>query len=157
MNKYILALFFLFILSCSYSQFYEVFSDMELLNNPTWNGNVDSFTVNNALQLQLNATVAGTAYLSSMAKTVHGKTEWRFWIKLAFAGSNNNYAKFYIASNTENLIDTALEGYYLRFGENGNADAIRFYKQSGNQHQLLMSGKDSAIANSFLYCKNNLF
>lgn len=149
MNKYILALFFLFILSCSYSQFYEDFSDKELLNNPTWNGNVDSFTVNNALQLQLNATVAGTAYLSSMAKTVHGKTEWRFWIKLAFAGSNNNYAKFYIASNTENLIDTALEGYYLRFGENGNADAIRFYKQSGNQHQLLMSGKDSAIANSF--------
>ncbi len=149
MNKWKLILFFLLLTINSFSQVYDDFSDGELLNNPQWYGNIDSFTVNSALQLQLNTSSAGNAYLSTLAKMIDEKTEWSFYIRLAFSGSNNNYAKVYIASDKENLKDTALQAYYLLFGENGNADAIRFYKQNGNHHQLLMSGKDSAIANSF--------
>lgn len=149
MNKPIIIFLYLLYTIHTSAQVHEDFSDNNLNNNPTWMGQVDSFIVNASSQLQLNATVAGTSYLSTSAQLMNGKTEWRVRVKHAFSGSNNNYTKFYVVSNNANLTDTTLQGYYLRFGENGNADALRFYKQNGNQHELLFSGKDSAIANSF--------
>ena len=148
MNKpIIIFLYVLYVLQTS-AQVHEDFSDNDLSSNPTWVGQPDSFIVNANFQLQLNATSAGISYLSTSSQLMNGKTEWRAEIKHTFSGSNNNYTKFYVVSNKANLTDSSLQGYYLRFGENGNADAVRFYKQNGNQHELLFSGKDSAIANS---------
>lgn len=149
MNKPIIFLLCLLYATYTTAQVHEDFSDNDLSNNPTWMGQVDSFIVNTSSQLQLNATTAGIIHLSTSAQLMNGKTEWRARVKHAFSGSNNNYTKFYVVSNNAKLTDTTLQGYYLRFGENGNADAIRFFKQKGNQHELLFSGRDSAIANSF--------
>ena len=149
MKRYFIFCLFFCLFFHSQAQVNEDFSDTNLFSYATWYGQTDSFTINKSLQLQLNALGAGTSYISTLSKLATDKNEWRFWIRLNFSGSDNNYAKFYIAANTQNLTDTSLQGYYLRFGESGNADAIRFYKQNGKQHQLLCSGKDSAIANSF--------
>ena len=138
----------------SYTQVYDDFSDNNFTHSPVWSGDVDGFMVNAMQQLQLYAEGSGQAYLSTPTQWINGDMEWRFWIKLSFAPSANNYAVFYIMSNKKNLLDTSVHGYYLKFGESGNADAIQFYKRTGDIHELLCRTKDSSIANAFsLYVK----
>jgi hypothetical protein len=133
-------------------QIFDDFSDGDLTNNPVWLGDVDSFMVNPAFQLQLNALTAGNVYLSTLFGLFDDDMEWRFGIRENFAPSDNNLAKFYLMADRQNLLDTGLCGYYLRFGENGSNDAVRLFRQQGNTHILLCSATDGAIANSFNIC-----
>ncbi|MDR1792044.1 MAG: lamin tail domain-containing protein [Bacteroidales bacterium] len=135
--------------SCLYGQISDDFSDGELLNNPTWLGNTDSFTVNSSFQLQLNASGAGSSYISTQLPDLQGDIEWKFDIRQSFAPSANNLSRFYLLSNTSQLNDTALKGYYLNFGEAGSADAVRLYKQNGNKSEQLCSSAAALIAASF--------
>ena len=148
MQKNFIFIILLFIFSFSKAQVWEDFSDGNLTN---WVGNVDSFIVNSSSQLQLNASAAGQAYLSTplYLPNLNEDREWKFWIRENFAPSDNNRARFYLMADRSNLLDTALRGYYLRFGENLSADAVRLYRQQGRTHTLLCSGKDSAIASNF--------
>ena len=144
-------LFIVFMLSFSFSnaQVWEDFNDTNLTN---WVGDVDSFTVNSSSQLQLNAAAAGQVYLSTalhLPNLNSEEREWKFWIRENFAPSNNNYARFYLTADRSNLLDTALNGYYLNFGENLANDAVRLYCQQGGVHTLLCSATDGAIASSF--------
>jgi hypothetical protein len=125
------------------------FSDGDFTNNPTWTGNTNLFIVNNNRQLQLNASEAGLSYLSTASPTATtGEMEWQFYIRLAFAPSNNNLARVYLMSNNPDL-SGALNGYYLRFGENGSLDAIELYRQTGTTATLVARGTNEFIASSF--------
>ncbi|MDR1180610.1 MAG: lamin tail domain-containing protein, partial [Bacteroidales bacterium] len=151
MKRTILFIIYFSIFFLSKAQVWDDFNDGDLINNPAWSGNVDSFTVNLQSQLQLNASGAGQAYLSTTLylSNVNEDMEWSFWIRENFSPSDNNYAKVYLTSDRNNLLDTGVQGYYLRFGESSNNDAVRLYRQQGGVHTLLCSATGGAIAGSF--------
>ncbi len=152
MKQLILITACLFLILLLNAQAFDDFSDGDLTNNPTWLNNVDSFRVNSSFQLQLNASVAGKSYLCLPIQLLEDDMEWRFWIRESFAPSDNNLARFYLMSDRQNLLDTGVCGYYLRFGENLSNDAVRLFRQQGSTHTLLCSATDGAIAGSFNIC-----
>ncbi|MDR0206713.1 MAG: lamin tail domain-containing protein [Bacteroidales bacterium] len=135
----------------SFSQISEHFFDSDF---PNWVGNRELFTVTKNHELQLNATEAGTAYLSLPTPQFQDEWEWVFYIKMPFAPSNNNYTRVYLSANTTDLTSLFLKGYYLQFGENLAQDAIELFYQNSTTHTSICRGKDARIATSFsIYVK----
>ncbi len=130
-----------------HAQFTDDFSDGDFLANPPWTGTSEVFIVNAAKQLQLNAPMEGMAYLTTASSSIES-TEWRFWIKLGFSPSANNFARIYLISDQEDLSGD-LNGYYLQFGESGSIDAIELFKQQGQNTTSICRGTDGSIASSF--------
>ncbi|MGQ3013279.1 MAG: lamin tail domain-containing protein [Flavobacteriales bacterium] len=129
-----------------HAQVQESFSDGELHHNPAWSGDTARFRVNSAYTLQLQATGADTSYISTPhLLSANGTWQWDIWLRLQFAPSDNNFLRWYLLSSSPNL-KAPLNGYYIRIGENGNNDGIRFYRQNGNQHTLLASGSNGTLA-----------
>ena len=56
-----------------------------------------------------------------------------------FDPSNSNNVKIFLVSNQENLRGN-LNGYFIRVGENGSTDRIKFFKQSGTTGTELFAG-----------------
>lgn len=136
------------------AQLTENFEDGDLTVNPLWEGALADFTTNSSNQLQLNATAAGqSAIVTSLGAGIIVEREWRFWIRQNFSGSDANQSRIYLASSNAALSYTGsgsagTEGYFLKFGEGGSADVIRFYKDTGTSTTLLASGT-TLIASSF--------
>ena len=145
----ILLIILSFILFQDYSnaQFTDTFTDGDFTSNPTWTGDVALFKVNASSQLQLNATVADTAILSAVSNMLPDM-EWNFWVKLAFAPSDNNLARVYLTSDQADLKEP-LNGYYIKLGESGSNDAIELFQQSGNIHTLICRGTEGLLAAPF--------
>ena len=115
-------------ISCiSQAQVVDEFSDGNFSRNPQWLGDTMQFEVNTAGQLHLKAQGSDTSLL--LTRSEHSPTtEWRFWMKLSFNTSSNNYARIYLASDTMNVF-SAMNGYFLQAG--GGDDSIFIIKQSG--------------------------
>ena len=129
------------------AQVTDNFSDGDFTNNPTWSGTDTIFIINNSLQLQLNATVGGTAYLSLPIQE-YQSMEWHFWIREAFSPSGNNYSDVYLCADNADLTQVT-QGYFLRFGEGGSSDAITLYRKDADGEQSICRGTEAAIATSF--------
>lgn len=140
-------LFFLLSPAIVFSQLSDDFSDGDFTQNPVWNGNADLFTVNISRQLQLNASGEGQSQLVTPFAS-DGLIEWRIWVRLNFAPSDNNNAKIYLVSDNINLTEP-LNGFYLKLGEGGSADAIELYRQSGTVNSLVCRGTEGFIAAAF--------
>lgn len=142
---------FLFILLCipafAVAQLNDDFGDGDFSNNPPWVGTESKFVVNSSLQLQLNDTEASIAWLST-PYSITGDTEWRFWIRLAFSPSANNFSQVFLVADQSDL-SLAGNGYYLRFGEAGSADAIELFKLQDGNSSSICRGTEGLIANSF--------
>lgn len=146
MQKFLV--FLLIILSFNaQSQLIDNFQDGDFTNNPEWKGDGEMFKINASHQLQLNATIAGDAYLSTGIE-MKPEMEWQFWIRMSFAPSDNNFSRIYLVSNNEN-VKQSLDGYYLQFGENGANDAIELVRQHGDIHTVICRGADASIAATF--------
>ena len=130
-------------------QFADDFSDGNFTANPTWQGDAARFVINSQQELQTagpNST--DTAYLSTAGSMVAGNiTEWRFYVKMSFAPSNNNYLKVFLAADQSNL-EGPMQGYFLRMGENGSNDNIKLYKQDGSTETLLIDGSSTGLVSS---------
>ncbi|MDD4847766.1 MAG: lamin tail domain-containing protein [Bacteroidales bacterium] len=129
------------------AQMIDDFSDGDFTNNPVWSGDDSLFQVNTDLQLQLNATAAGVAMLTTENHRINN-TEWQFWIKLNFSPSSDNFARVYLAADSNNLL-LPLNGYFLQFGEIGNKDAIELFRQEGETITSICRSTDSIIAKKF--------
>ena len=153
-------LFFLFVVLTGfpspsvYAQWTDSFSDGNLHQNPTWNGDSADFIIFNE-RLQLNAEEAGSSSLYSIFNLNSPEAiEWRFDLELAFAPSQNNGLKFYLLAAdslpwiTEDGDDLS---YFLKIGESGALDAIELYKSEGSSSEpiLLCRGMDGSLAVSF--------
>lgn len=144
MNKFFSTLLFL-LLAASWSesvaQFADDFSDGNFTANPVWTGDITKFEIDGNFQLHSNGpALSDTAYLSTANSVVFSDTiQWEFYFNMNFDPSNNNNMKVYLVSNQENL-KGQLQGYYLRVGENGSADKLNFYKQSGTTGTQIFSG-----------------
>lgn len=129
------------------AQVTDDFADGDFTNNPTWMGTDSIYVINNNLQLQLNATVGGTAYLSLPIQEFQ-EMEWRFWIREAFSPSGNNYTDVYLCADNADLTQVT-QGYFLRFGEGGSSDAITLFRKDADGEQSICRGTEATIAASF--------
>ena len=143
---YTILLLFPFLIN---AQLIENFSDGDFTSNPTWVGTIGDFTVNTSYQLQTNADVASTSYLSTpnLLANITDK-EWHFTLKQSFSGSSSNYTKIYLTADNTDL-NAVQNGYYLLFGEAGSSDAIKLFKIVGGSESLLLTGTTAAVAGSF--------
>lgn len=129
------------------AQLSEDFSDGDFTVNPAWSGDHAEFSVNTSKQLQLTSSGENISSLSTSA-VLSDSTEWNFWVKLSFSPSDNNNARVYLVSDQPNL-EGLLNGYYLKLGETGSADALELYRQSGNISSLICRGSEGLLAVSF--------
>jgi hypothetical protein len=139
------------------AQVNENFSDGDFILNPTWNGSNAEFIVNATKELQLNNVVGGQSLLStaSLDASINNK-EWRISVKQTFAGSDNNHSRIYLVSNGSDLSfanaisGSSSTGYFLKLGEAGSTDAIKFFRDDGPIGIVeLASGTAGLIASSF--------
>lgn len=122
----------LFLLAGSLSagaQLRDSFTDGDFSQDPAWTGDTELFEVNVSHQLHLDATAADTAFLSTPFACM-AATEWRFWMKMSFNTSANNYARVYLASDRADL-EGPLNGYFLQAG--GSDDSLVLYRQQEAQ------------------------
>lgn len=134
--------------------FADSFDDGEITSNPVWTGNTDRFSVS-ANQLQLVDVVAGQSYLSTSFSSVSlNSRQWNLYVKQTFAGSDNNQSRVYLTSSGTTLNYTGtgsagVQGYFLKFGEGGSADAIRLYRDNGTSITEIGAGTAGLISASF--------
>ncbi|MBK8969325.1 MAG: lamin tail domain-containing protein [Saprospiraceae bacterium] len=127
------------------AQIADDFSDGNFTNNPAWQGNLTAFIVNTAGELQLNAPDAGASTLA-VGGGVPDSAVWQADIRLEFAPSASNLLRIYLLADQADLLQA--NGYYLEIGENGTADALRFFRQdAGSGSVLLASGVPGFVAN----------
>ncbi len=109
------------------AQVWDDFSDGNFTGNPVWTGDTSQFEVNAALQLHLKSTGSDTSVLFTECEEYHNY-EWRFWMKLSFNTSSNNYARVYLMADT---MGAALDmnGFFLQAG--GGGDSIYIFRQTG--------------------------
>ena len=146
MKNFLYSLIILFPLFAN-AQVSDDFSDGDFTNNPAWNGDQSEFFINTAKQLQLTSAGENISFLSTAA-SLFDSTEWSMWVKLAFSPSDNNNARIYLISDQSNL-EGLLNGYYLKLGETGSADAIELYRQNGNTSSLICRGTEGLLASPF--------
>ncbi len=130
-----------------FAQTSDDFEDGNFTENPEWVGDQALFKINTSFQLQLNDTQANMAYLGT-ANAMAVNTEWRCWIKLAFSPSGNNYARYYLISNQQNLVGL-LDGYFLQFGESGSNDAVELFRQDGDAIVSVCRSGEGIISSAF--------
>lgn len=135
-----------------WSQINDDFSDSEILNNPSWIGDVGIFKVNTSYQLQLNqlnprTDIANVTYLSTYLG-LNDSLEWNFSIRLNFSPSDDNKARVYLLADKSDLTQP-LNGYFLQFGEALSTDAIELFYQQGTQIQSVCRGTNGKIAAAF--------
>ena len=127
-----------------FAQFTDDFSDGNITSNPTWLGDVLNFEVDSNYLLHLNDSIANTSYLVTQSNVVEG--EWVFSIRLDFEPSTNNFAKVYLISDKEDLLDP-LNGMYVRIGgQSGVVDDVSLYAQNGTNSTEIIDGFDGVVA-----------
>jgi hypothetical protein len=133
---------FLFFLSNSNAQIVDDFADGDFSSNPTWQGDINNFIINDDFELQLNAPDLGNSSLFVPVQ-IPVSTDWKFFFNLDFAPSNANKSRIYLQADNTDLLSS--NGYFIEIGENGNNDAIHFFKQNGVNLTLLASGSLGSV------------
>mgnify|MGYP003336401691 FL=1 len=113
--------------------------------------------MNSSQELQLNNTTSGQSYLSTSTNTnTLANKEWRIKVKQTFAGSENNHSRIYLSANAGDLSflnassGSNTTGYFLKLGEAGSNDAVKFFRDDGPLGIVeLGAGTASTIATSF--------
>ncbi len=151
MQKFLLlSLFFIVSFLRGTAQLMDDFSDGDFTNNPTWTGDVSKYEVNVGFRLHSNGPAqSDTAYLSANVGNLDFSSTltWEFYVQMDLSPSNSNNTRVYLVSDNANL-KGALNGYYIRIGENGSSDALKFYKQTGTSSSLLLTGTGNTFGTS---------
>ena len=134
------------------AQVFDDFSDGNFTSNPEWQGDTQQFQITSSSAippemkpaLQLNSTGSDISSLH-LPNSQMMNTEWRFWIKLSFNTSANNFARVYLVSDQENL-EGPLNGYFVEVG--GDSDGIAIIKQVGLSFETIISGTIAYTGNS---------
>lgn len=128
---------------CS-AQLSDNFSDGDITQKPSWDGDVSRFTVV-AGMLRLQApTQNGVAFLSSPSNAINDGS-WEFLLQMDFNPSSSNYAKIYVTADQKVLTDP-LNGYFIKAG--GATDDISFYRVQGSVETRIIDGLDGRLNQS---------
>jgi hypothetical protein len=125
MDRILTLILILATLSGLKAQLSDDFSDGNITSSPTWSGDVGHFIVNPQSQLQLNAPTAGSSRITTPI-TLPDSAEWHFYFQMAFAPSATNRQRIFLLLDQEE--PGVANGYGLDIGENGSADALRFFR-----------------------------
>lgn len=121
------------------AQVQESFSDGSL--PARWQGDTSAFRINADQRLQLNASPdSAEATLYTRSSFAADTLEWRLWLRLDFSPSDQNKARFYLATDTTPTLPEA-KGYFLQIGENGQADGIDLYRKDSTAAQRVIDGQ----------------
>ncbi len=129
--------------SLIFAQLLEDFSDGNFINNPTWSGDDSVFTaidVSGNNVLRSNKNVPSSNFYLSTPNSVATNCQWEFYVKLQFNTSSANYVDIYLTADQSNLLQSTLNGYFVRIG--GTTDEVSLYKMVGGSHSLLIDGTD---------------
>lgn len=123
-------------LSCfiSRAQFSDNFNDGNFTTNPAWVGSTADFTVNAALQLQSNNTVANSNFYLATASTKATVAQWDFYCQFTFNTSGTNYTDVYLTASAADLTNTNTTGYFVRIGNTD--DEISLYRKDAGTAAL---------------------
>ncbi len=130
----------------SNAQVFDDFSDGDFIANPQWHGDIQDFIVNEKYQLQLDAADGGNSDLY-IRYNVIDSMEWRIYTKLDFNPSNSNRLKIFLMIDRPDL-DSA-SGYFIKIGENGNDDNLKFYEIDKGVETLIGEGESGLFATAF--------
>ena len=124
-HRVLTPMFFFFIFGfihvSAFSQVKEDFSGQTFNSSGLWEGNIDQFIVNNKGQGQLNATGAGTSYISTPL-VWKDSFAFSFYVKMNFAPSNNNKISMYLSGNQSDL--NFSNGIMMNIGKTGDTDGV---------------------------------
>lgn len=136
---------FLFLLAAQWAgaQVQDDFSDGNLSSNPAWQGDVDHFTVNGNLELQLDAPGAGSSTLW-LPVEIADSNLWECRFRMDFNPSNSNRLRIYLMADDADF--GSAKGYFLLIGKDGSDDAIEFYLQEAGTTTLLATATPGAVA-----------
>ncbi|MBS2098265.1 lamin tail domain-containing protein [Carboxylicivirga linearis] len=130
------------------AQLNESFSDGEILNNPTWFGQVDSFIVNVENQLQLNASVAGESFIYTKSEVIENAL-WSFDIKYDFSPSTSNYSRIFLVMDNPDPINVT-KAIFCDVGRNSDRLELGII-ENGEEEIIIQSDEGLLGANSNLF------
>ena len=130
------------LLAVSWAQLQEDFSDGDFTSNPPWSGTDLYWTITPDKRLRSNGPSTNATLYLSTPNSLMNNTEWRFWVRVAFNPSTQNFARVYLVADRADLTDPNLQGYYLKLGGiTGNSDSLELWLQNGTTHTRLSGGK----------------
>lgn len=158
-----LLLFLLFISGITlagYAQLVDDFSDGDFTTNPTWSGTTSDWTIvanstagagaTGSNTLRLNASAAGTSYLSTQRTATWGNEQtWGIWIgRRSQAATTTNPTIIWLYASEANVTSATVDGYRIRFGDNSGDDEILLEK--------VTDGVGTTIITSSIAITNNI-
>lgn len=141
-KKIILFVFICFSYS-AFSQIVESFSDTSLLQNGTWNGQIQSFKIDNE-SLKSNHQVPNSTFYVSYLLPIKNVNEWHIDVMLLFNTSSLNFVDFVFKSDTTDLLNSK-NNFLVRIG--GVSDDIALIKTTNGLETKLIDG-DNGLLNS---------
>ncbi len=142
---------FLFLLllfpSIVVAQFSERFDADNLSHDTLWTGTFGRFKINRGHQLQLDDSVADTAWLFAPCKTFPAM-EWQIWVRAAFSPSSKNFIRIYLFAD-DSIPRRITKSYFLQLGEKGSSDAPELFRQSHDTMISVCRGTEGSIASPF--------
>jgi len=136
--KHLILFLFVFLPFTVFSQISESFADGNFTENPTWTGNTESFVVNTSQQLQSSAATTSVSYLSTPC-TAFVNATWECSVKIDYTTSSSNYACFYIATDSPNILNECT-AFYVQVG--GTSDEVSLYVLQNNKRTKIIDGTD---------------
>jgi hypothetical protein len=123
-------------------QFTENYSDGDIHQNPSWEGDTSLFRVDLMGRLQQVAPASsGSTMLCTHSRAIY-QADWSWWMRLGFNTSGSNYADIYLLSQSPNL-DSALYGYFIRVGSSN--DDVCLFRQNGYTRTCIINGRDGVL------------
>jgi hypothetical protein len=134
------------------AQLVDTFADGNFTQNPIWTGDVVSFQVNAAQQLQTNGpAVTGTALQLVTPCAATTGTTWEFWANLKLATSGGNYADVWLMADQPDLKASSTKGYFVRLG--GTTDEVSLFRKDATGSPVyVINGADGTLKST----NNNL-
>ncbi len=123
-------------------QIEDNFDDGNLDANPTWEGDVNHFIVNEDFQLQLMAPDEGNSFIY-VPVTLADSMRWSAYCKMDFAPSGSNQLKIFLAANEPSV--NASNSLYFEIGESGSEDALNLYESIDGNVTQIASGTMGAL------------
>lgn len=124
-----------------FGQINEQFSNGNFTENPRWEGMVENFIVNDALQLQSNVSSASQSFLFTPSQSINNAV-WETWVRINFTPSGTNFASIYIISDRAD-ISGGFNGYFVQIG--GIDREVALYLQQGTRRTRIIRGATDRV------------
>ncbi|MCC6601201.1 MAG: PKD domain-containing protein [Crocinitomicaceae bacterium] len=135
----------------------DSFSDGNFSSGPAWGGDTGNFTIVeksdastlsgsedlNSHTLRLNASTAGTQYLSSQIADWESQQEWYFWVgRRGQSATDANKTYVWLYASESNLESATVDGYRIQIGDDSGDDEIRLERVDNGTPDVIFETED---------------